>query len=147
MLDKCKTKKEYSYKTIIKLVQYCIDYHLSNDECIYVALNNYVGEECSDNGIYSYSSLCDLYWSYTGQSKRVKNKISHVYHYQKDEYIKAVKELCGNPLSDEEKKQEFTKTMSDGETYLAYIYYRIQDKEICKINNTNKEEENNNEKI
>jgi len=40
-------------------------------------------------------------------------------------------------------KNEFTRT-SNGETYLNYAYYRIQDKEMCKISN---KEQTTNEKI
>ena len=141
ILEKAKIQKKYSYKTIKKLVQYCIDYHLNYDNSIYIAFDNWVDEDCSSSGIYSYSSLCDISWSH----RRAKNKISHIYYNQKDEYIKAVKELCGTPLSEEEKKQEFTRKGSEGKTYLAYVYYRIQDKEICKISNV--EEIKQNEKI
>jgi len=117
-------------------VQYCIDYHLNYDDSIYIAFANWVDEDCGSSAIYSYSSLCDISWNH----KKVKRKINHIYHYQKDEYIQVVKELCGTPLSNEEKKQEFTRSLKDGETYLTYVYYRIQDKEICKINNTDMEE-------
>jgi len=58
---KYKSKKRYSYKTILKLVQYCIDYHLNHDDYIYVAFTNWVSEECEDYGIYGYSSLCDIF--------------------------------------------------------------------------------------
>lgn len=135
--EKYKSKKKYSYKTIKKLVQYCIDYHLNSDSSIYIALDDWVSEECRDGGIYGYSSLCDISWGWSGEHKSVKHKLNHIYSNQKDEYIQAVKELSGTPLSDKEKKKEFTRKMSGGnkETYLAYVYYRIQDKEICKISN------------
>lgn len=116
-------------------MQYCIDYHLNHDDHIYVALNDWVSEECSDDGVYGYSNLSNISRGWNGENKKVKKKIDHIYNYQKDEYIKAVKELSGTPLSDEEKKKEFTREINDGKTYLAYVYYRIQDKEICKINN------------
>jgi hypothetical protein len=133
--EKIKIQKKYSYKTILKLVQYCIDYHLNYGNFIYIVFKDWVDEDCRSSGIYGYSSLRDISWNH----KRVKRKIDHIYFYQKDEYIKAVKELSGTPLSDEEKKKEFTRKMNDGKTYLAYVYYRIQDKEICKINNTERD--------
>ena len=140
--EKYKSKKKYSYKTIKKLVQYCIDYHLSNDNSIYIVLDGWISSECEDSGIYSYSSLCDISWGWSGEHKRVKHKINHIYFNQKDEYIRAVKELCGTTLSDEEKKKEFTRKSGNenGKPYLAYVYYRIQDKELCKINNLDVEE-------
>jgi len=135
LYEKYKSKKKYSYKTIKKLVQYCIDYHLNNDNNIYVTLDDWISSECEDSGIYSYSSLCDISWGWSGEHKRVKHKLNHIYFNQKEEYIKVIKELCGTPLSDEEKKKEFTGKMGNGKPYLTYIYYRIQDKEICKISN------------
>ena len=129
---KIKIQKRYSYKTIKKLVQYCIDYQLNYDNHIYVVFDDWVSKECSDYGMYSYNNLRNISWSHRG----AKRKIDHIYHKQKDEYVQAVKELCGSPLSDEEKKKEFTRKNNDGGDYLAYIYYRIQDKEICKISNT-----------
>lgn len=128
---KITSQKKYSYKTIKKLVQYCIDYHLNYDDSIYIAFDNWVSEECRDYGVYGYSSLHDISWDH----KRAKKKLNHIYYYQKDEYIKAVKELCGSPLSEEEKKREFTISPKEGKPYLTYAYYRIQDKEICKISN------------
>lgn len=131
LTEKIKIQKKYSYKTILKLVQYCIDYHLNYDDSIYIAFDNWVNEDCSSNGIYSYGSLCDISWSH----KRVKRKILHIYHDQKDDYIRAVKELCGTPLSQEEKKKEFTRNTGNGKPYLTYVYNRIEDKELCKISN------------
>lgn len=136
MSEKIKIQKKYSYKTILRFVQYAIDYHLNYDNSIYVVFSDWVDEDCRSSGMYSYNSLRDISWNHKG----VKRKLDYIYHHQKNEYIKAVKELCGMPLSDEEKKKEFTRNTNDGKTYLAYVYYRIQDKEICKINNIEVEE-------
>jgi len=134
LYEKQKQEKRYSYKTILNLVQYCIDYHLHNNDYIYIIFDDYVGEEVTDYGGYGYRNLCDISWGWNGEYKKIKKKIEHIYYYQKENYIKAVKELCGSSLTNEEKKQEFTKEYDEGKTYLVMAYYRIQDKEVCKIN-------------
>lgn len=126
--ERCKKNKRYPYKTILKLVQYCIDYHLNYDDVIYIVLDDFVPQEAHDKGCYSYRQLCDISWNH----KRVKTKIQHIYYHQKDEYIKAVKEICGEPLTQDEKKKEFTCNVM-GKEYFSIAYYRIQDKEVCKI--------------
>lgn len=129
LLEKRKKNKRYSYKKIKELVKYCIDYHLNYDKSIYIVATNYVGKEVIYCGGYGYRGLCDIGY----ENNRIRKKIIHIYHYQKDEYIKALKELSGDPLTTEEKKNEFSCEIS-GRKYYISVYYRLQDKEVYKIN-------------
>jgi len=133
--EKHRKDKRYSYKAILGLVQYCIDYHLSDEDYIYVVYSDTVGQDAEDCGCYGYYELKNISWGWSGGHKRVKNKLNHIYYYQKEEYIQAVKEICGQPMNKEELKIEFTRTSSDNKSYLAWGYYNIQDKEVCKIMN------------
>jgi len=104
-LEKNKKIKKYSEKQIRRTVQYIIDYYLDNedDEFYIIADNNYNPFDYC-NVSTPFHMYMNMMWS--GNTK-VKNRASHMYCYQKQQYIDMFKNLCGKPMSLEEKKQWF----------------------------------------
>lgn len=131
-----KHRKKYSYKAILSLAQYSIDFHLNREDCIYVVLDDRIGRDSTSYGCYGYNDLYGISSGGYGQHKKVRKKLQDVYAHQKDEYVKAVKELCGKPLTDEEKEKEFFSLgYGKGRSYIPEFYRGILHKEICKIEN------------
>jgi len=135
LYEKYRKNKRYPYKTILNLVQYCIDYHLNNEDYIYVVYTDFIGRNADEFGCYGYHELTNISCGWNGEHKRIKKKIEHIYSNQNEECIKAIKEICGEPMSKDELKTNFTKEKTDGTSYLSYGYYDIQNKEMCKIIN------------
>ena len=122
-IEELRKKRRYSEKQIRKVVQYLIDYWTENTNEFFVIL---------DDGYnpFDYSNIKTLYymqsgmsWGWRGENKRIKNKASYIYFYQKEEYIKTFRDLCRNLLTLEEKKQYFNR----------YEVSKIKDRDVCKI--------------
>ena len=69
----------------------------------------------------------DMGWGYNGENKKIKNRINHIYFYQKEQYLKIFKELCleicGASMTLEEKKKWLNE----------YCFYQIKEIETYKI--------------
>jgi hypothetical protein len=119
--------KRYSDKQIRSTIQYLIDYWANDEDEFYIIFNNYnpLNEESSSVKT-PFDMQSDMSWGWNGENKKIKKKASHIYYYQKEQYLKILEELCleicENPMTEEEKKQHF-----------KYYFNRIKDIETYKI--------------
>lgn len=122
-IEELRKKRRYSEKQIRKVVQYLIDYWTNDESEFYVILDdNY--NPLDDWYIKTpYQMQTDMSWGWYGENKRIKNKANHIYYYQKEEYFKIFRELCGTPMTFEEKQQYFN----------LYEANKIKDRDVCKI--------------
>lgn len=120
---KYKGKKLYSDKQIRKTVQYLIDYWSDKEDEFYIiADDEYNPFDCS-NVTNPYHMQADMSWGWSGENKRIKKKASHMYFKQKRQYITMFDELCGTPMTLDEKNKWFNK----------YDVNKIKDRIVYKI--------------
>jgi hypothetical protein len=122
-LQKNKKEKQYSEKQIRKTVKYLIDYWTDGEDGFYVLLDDdYNPFDCSNIST-PYNMQSNMNWGWNGENRKIKDKASHMYFYQKEQYLNIFKELCGSLMTLTEKEQWFDK----------YDMYKIKDRMICKV--------------
>ena len=121
--EKKKKEKRYTDKEIRKTIQYLIDYWTDGQSELYVILDDDYNPFDYDNVTTPYHMEADMSWGWHGENKKVKNKSSHIYHYQKEQYLNIFKELCNTPMTLEEKKQWFD----------TFDISKVKDRIVCKL--------------
>jgi len=121
--EKLKQNKRYSDKQIRKVIQYLIDYWMNDEENFYVLIDDGYNLSEYSNISTPFYMQWHMSWGWRGEYKKIKNKASHIYCYQEEDYLRIFKELCGEPMTLEEKQKWFN----------GYIFHQIKDRDICKI--------------
>ena len=123
LLQKIQKDKRYSEKQIRKAVQYLIDYWSDKEDEFYIILDDDYNPFDYGNISTPFHMGLDMSWGWSGENKRMKNRVSHIYHCQKEQYLNMFKELCGTPMSWEDKKKSFD----------SFNVYKIENRVVCKI--------------
>jgi len=118
--QKYKNNKIYSDKEIKKTVQYLIDYWTDGESEFYIFIDDGYKAFDYSNVTTPFYMQADMGWS---RNKKIKTKASHMYYHQKDKFLIALRELCGAPMSYEDKIEWFDK----------YRAHEIKNRELCKI--------------
>ena len=99
--------KRYSEKQIRKVVQYLIDYWTDDEEEFYIIADDKYNPFDYSNIQTAYQMQSNMSWGWSGENKRIKFKARHIYNYQKDEYLNMFIKILGEPMTFEEKRQDF----------------------------------------
>lgn len=70
-----------------------------------------------------YEMLAYMSTGHRNEHKKIKEKAEYIYRHQKEDYMRIFKELCGTPITLEEKRQVFGK----------YGTNMIKDRDVCMI--------------
>lgn len=131
--EKYDKNKRYSYKQIKKLLMFAINNHLDSEhiKSIYIVLDDYAHSLEDGNDVFSYYSLYDCM---SHNHIKIKNKLRHIYKYQKDYYVEILKMICPLPMTDEEKLIDFGMKYNDKIVPTSF-YQKVKNKDVCKIKN------------